>query len=389
MITNIEDCLEYLAGLRHSSVKFEVDKSDATIIYSIARQVFRGTPLTDRQLALMQLKLQVYREQFTNLDWDFDFAVENLRQPLRHIDRTKYIKIVDNNLEIRFPFRKTEIMLVQEAAFNAEGYHHEKGSHKHTFALNETNILKLVSKFINKDFEIDKEILDLYNEIKEIHDNPKDYLSGISNMKLVNVDSKLETIIKEELGNLNNQNFVKFIDRKFRYGFAHIEDIKETTLTEKIAARKTKTYHSQPSKELSDAVLSSLWELDRFPMLVILDSNNAENQLYEMANYYRDILDPTEQSVLFRLEDKDAGFNQLVKDRKLNNWVDKNTKIVYINSNKLPKIIVNNEWKPITTFTYASRYDRMIESYVSFNCDLVVYREEQISPLRKYSRYYG
>lgn len=389
MITNIEDCLEYLAGLRQSNVKFVIDKSDHTIITSIARQVFKGTALTDRQLALMQSKLQIYREQFTNLDWDFDFAVENVRQPLRHIDRTKYIKRIDDKIEIRFPFRKTEIMLVQEVAYNAEGYHHEKGSHKHRFVYNEVNTFKLLNKFINKDFEIDQELLDVYNEIKEIYNNPNEYLSGISNMQLVNIDAKLQSIIQKELGELTPETVTKFIDRKFRYGFDIVDDIKQTTLSEKIAARKTKTYHSQPSKELSTNILSSIWELDRFPMLVILDANNAEDQLYEMANYYRDILEPEQQSVLFRLEDKNAGFNQLVKDRKLNNWVDKSTKIVYISTNKLPKIIVNNEWKPITTFTYSSRYDRSIEHYVSFNCDLIVYREEEISPLRKYSRYYG
>jgi hypothetical protein len=33
--------------------------------------------------------------------------------------------------------------------------------------------------------------------------------------------------------------------------------------------------------------------------------------------------------------------------------------------------------------------DRFVDSYVSFNCDLIVYREEHTSPMRRHSRYYG
>jgi len=108
-----------------------------------------------------------------------------------------------------------------------------------------------------------------------------------------------------------------------------------------------------------------------------------------MITYYRDIIDPQEQSVLFRLEDKNAGFNQLVKDRKLNNWVDKSTKIVYISKDKLPKLLVSGEWKPQTAFAFSSSLDRIVNTYIGFNCDLVVWREDSISPFREYSRLYG
>lgn len=56
MILNLEDCLEHLAGLRESPVKFTIEKTDATIMNSIARQCFKGMALTDRQSALMHEK---------------------------------------------------------------------------------------------------------------------------------------------------------------------------------------------------------------------------------------------------------------------------------------------------------------------------------------------
>ena len=121
----IEDLLELLAGLRESNLEFTIERSDTTIINSIARQVFKGTSLTDRQFALMKEKLYLYREQFTELNHNFDIAIETLRHPLREINREKYIKIelagdtsmlqrIHNGpwIKIRFPFAKKIIILL-------------------------------------------------------------------------------------------------------------------------------------------------------------------------------------------------------------------------------------------------------------------------------------
>jgi hypothetical protein len=392
MILNLEDCLEHLAGLRESPVKFTIEQTDFTIMNSIARQCFKGMALTDRQSALMHGKLQTYRDQFMNLDWDFDYAVNQLRQPLRSIDRSKYIKFQDNTIVVRFPFNKTDICYIHEFAGTAEGYHHEKGTHIHYFEYNERNVLNLLNRFTKKDFVIDDELLEIYNKIKVINDNPQQYLSGINdNYNLININPKLATTIQKEVGEASAESFTKLYDRRFRYGFNYVTDFGKARneLEHQIASRTDVMYHSKPSTESADSILSALWNLDRFPLLVILDNDLAEEQLYMFANYYRDILDTKEQSVLFRLEEKDSGFNQLVKDRKLNNWVDKDTKVVYISKSKLPKILVKNEWKPSATFSFTSSLDRYLNNYVSFNCDLIVYREETMSLMRRHSKYYG
>tara|TARA_B110000503_G_scaffold124191_1_gene190516 strand:- start:529 stop:1707 length:1179 start_codon:yes stop_codon:yes gene_type:complete len=392
MIVNIEDCLEYLAGMRESLATFTIEKTDHTIMTSIARQVFKGTALTDKQFALMQEKLVNYKQQFVEAGVDnFEYVIEQTRQPLRQIDRSKYIKIVDNTIVIRFPFKKSDIILIEQFATVNEGYLHRPGSHEHEFDYNEYNVLNLLDRFSKKDFVIDEELLEVYEKIKVIVSNQTEHLSGIANKQLINIRPALASHISNEVGELSDETFVQFIDRRLGYGFDYIDDnIKHTTTLEyKIASRETPTYQSKPSTESIDAILSALWKLNRFPLLVILDKLNAETQLYELANYYRDILDPKEQSVLFRVEDADAGFNQLVKDRKLNNWVDKDTKVVYISKDKLPKLLINNEWKPTATFSYNSSMDRFVNNFVSFNCDLIVYREEDMSPMRRHSKYYG
>ena len=96
-LLNIEDCLEAASGL-HNTNFITIDNSDKTIMHSIARQVFKGTALTDKQFALMQEKLVKYKDQFENLDCDFEFIITQLRQPLRQIDRSKYIKVIDDEI---------------------------------------------------------------------------------------------------------------------------------------------------------------------------------------------------------------------------------------------------------------------------------------------------
>ena len=61
---NTEDCLEIVAGiseLKYSSVKelskiqnFTLHEDNANIMFSIAKQVFRGTALTAKQYALVK-----------------------------------------------------------------------------------------------------------------------------------------------------------------------------------------------------------------------------------------------------------------------------------------------------------------------------------------------
>jgi hypothetical protein len=392
MILNLEDCLEHLAGMRESPVKFTIEQTDFTIMNSIARQCFKGMALTDRQSALMQEKLQTYRDQFMNLDWDFDYAVNQLRQPLRSIDRSKYIKISGNDIVVRFPFNKTDICYIHEFSGIAEGYHHLKGSHIHSFEYNERNILNLLDRFTKKEFVIDEELVEIYDKVKVMNNNPHEHLSGIGDdYNLININPILALTIQKEVGEASAESFTKLYDRRFRYGFNHFANLGKARneLVHEIASRKDKTYHSKPSVQSTQDMLTALWELDRFPLLVVLDPTHAEEQLYTFANHYRDILDSNEQSVLFRLEQKDSGFNQLVKDRKLNNWVDILTKVVYISKSKLPKLLVNNEWKPSAAFSFTSSMDRFVDSYVSFNCDLIVYREEHMSPMRRHSKYYG
>jgi len=206
MLKTIEDCLETIAGLRDSHSNLNFESEEFTIMNSISRQVFRGTALTDRQHALVKEKLTKYIPMLEAVGYEnVERAIEGLRNPIRQINRSKFIKLVDaptdfrdrdekQVIAIRFPFKKSDIVLINEIQHSAQGYHHVKGEHVHYFSFTENNLLQIGDRFFQKDYEIDPMLKEKYQQIKTIKSNPNEYLPYIENNKLKNIKPELQKI---------------------------------------------------------------------------------------------------------------------------------------------------------------------------------------------------
>lgn len=412
-VYTIEDCLELCVGLQGKE-NIQLDPSDAGILQSIGRQSVKGTALTDRQYELIKTKLATYKDAIDANGYNFDVAVDNLRKPLREIDRTKYIKLVDTNtvydqqvyeshkadwkwISVRFPFSKKLIIDLQSVAGKVkhEQYVHHRGAHEHFFKFTEANIDKVFSIFKDKDsFEIDPVLAEYYSKIEEIKLNKEKFIPGFFNKELCNLHPDLEAIIKEELEYQDyDEQVLKLVDRKRRYGIQHIDhNFNNFNLTVKIATREDSHYLSNPELESATQILTAIHELDRYPLIVVCSEKNAQQNLYEVFEFFKYLIPRESQSVMFRLDNTDEEskeFNQFIKDKKLNNWVDKSTKIVYIN-NKLMKTLFKSEFKPITALVHKDvLLNRQVDSYLNTHCDLIITRDTHISPMRRYSRYYG
>lgn len=402
-ILTIEDCIEVISGF-HKDIVMEVMSTDYTIMSSIARQVSRGMALTDKQYEVCRSKLITnYKQQFDNIDCDVEQVTENLRQPLRVIDRSKYIRLIteqekvqmDNLAKenkdilwfvVRFPFSKKLIVDLESCIVDRKNYFHPKGSHSHYFLVNETNVFEVIEVFKEKEFNIDSELMDFYNRILVIKNSPKDYIPCIVENNAYNVSDKVHAIANKELGPLTNDSLLLYIDRANRYGITKIDhNLKPNTVIEKIVLRSAAQYLSSPLEEDTISLISAVHSLDRYPLLVIIQEPHAETQLHELFNIFRNIVDPKEQSVLFRLSsDTGQSFNQYIKENNLNNWVDNNTKIVYISNTKLPKLLVTGSWKPIAALAFDSYPLKFIDAYIQSNCDLIIYRDDRMSPFKKY-----
>lgn len=406
-LETIEDCLEIITGLvrTNSFCKFDIDADDKTIVNSIARQVFKGKALTDRQFALMQTKLAVYESQFVDNNYNnFQQAISKLRMPLRQIDRSKYVKIVSHAemlgpksvyesfksnwqwIKIRFPFSKKDILKIDVVATkNRKNYYHEKGSHEHYFKFNESTVFDVCEIFVKKDFEIDKKILEYYEQILEIKHEPGKHIAGLWNNEIKNISSAgLEFIDKTERLHL--------LDRKRQYGLNYITCDKDATLANHIAHRSKAEICIDPKEHTLDSIVESLLVLERFPILCLLDKDEEYDQLVTLHTAFRNVVENKKQSVLYRKENtrqKDKNFNTYIHDKKLNNWVDKSTKIVYISKSKLPKLLLTVDWKPQCVLALSStRMMTQLGIYVNDVCDLHICHDESPSYFSMYSRRY-
>jgi len=397
----IEDLLELITGLQESTVQFVIQKPDLHIMNSISRQVFKGVALTDRQLILIKEKLYLYQDQFIDTQHNFDIAIENLRLPLRQINREKYIKIVSSSsvpeiasrihngpwIKIRFPFAKKLIILVDALLKNKSEYFHHPGSHEHYLKLTEQSVYDIVSIFKNKEFKIDDELINIHLQLDEMKNNKENFIPGIYNFKLKNLNDRAISHMISTIGKPSKDNLALYKDRNKYYGIHHFDqnDLDDsifnlTPLSQKIVNRKMRIVLIKKSKYTFSSIAESLLELNRFPLIVLLSDINPLSDLIQIHNAFNGFISNNEQSVLFRLDNTDnSEFNHYIKRNNLNSPLDKSLKVVYINNNKIPKPLLKTEWQGSTVLSMSSfRMNTKVKVLVD-EMDLVIQYDTDVS----------
>lgn len=399
MFAYLEDYLEALAGFdKDSGVSFSLEINDKVLLSSIARQTARGVALTDRQMGLVKEKVIKYKEQLENNSILVDeLNLNSLRLPLRAIDRSKivFIKSENNKNEVvvKFPFNKKTIVLVNEISKKyLEFYRHQKGSNEHSFKFFEPILEEIVDVFSERNFFIEQQVLDIYKEIKDIKSNELKFKPMLDDDTLLNVNEKVIEIAKTEIGQLDNDNLIRYYDRSLRYGFIKNKKVEFDTysgLATGIANRSQQKVYLPPKKYDIDQITNAISELKRFPLVVILDTNNELDQLTKIFNSIKRHVPASQQILLDRIEnknDRNYQVNSFIKDNNFATWLDNNVKVVYIFQQRLPKLLLKTDWSPITSLqTCGTRTHSHVSTYLEARCDLMLAIDDQPSILEKNS----
>lgn len=409
-VENVEDLIEVLSGMVEAP-KVELEDVDKTIVYSIGRQIIRGKALTDRQLNVMLDKLGYYRSKIEFIsEEDWNKSLENLRMPLREIDRSKTVTVVSTLedlpvgllkqikntksecpwIKIRFPFSKKTIMDLQDTLLPKfpKEYYHERGSHEWYFKLTENSVLEVINLFKNKEFEIEQDLLDSHKIIKEMSITPENYLPGIYEGKVKNLPENALKYLENDIGPLSQDNIVLYRDRAIMFGLYHFgEELrpqlnKVSVLASKIAQRKYPNVFISTKKYSLNDVAYALNELERFPLAVVVPEKNALDIIDSVYKTTRNIIPAEQQTVLFRLDNKvNFTFNQYIKENNLNNSLANNPKIVYINENKkIPKPLLESGLE----FKCTLYFGGYVFARQHLDVDLAIHYDEVQSPHSKY-----
>jgi len=354
-----EDVLESIAGPKPTH-KIKIDKSDIGIMSSIAKQTYNNVGLTDRQLNVVKEKLELYKDQIPNFK-----QPTRLRIPLREIDRRHYVALEERDektyVVIKFPFKKKLIDLV-EGIRMLMPEKHIKDKQKHYFLLSEKSVFEVVKLALRFEaFEIEEQLLDWYKELAYIKENQDEYIPYVKNNTAYNITDKCSDALFDHCG---TNDTLLYYDRRFLFGLKNFDASeveqrmsKVSILTQKILQRKTHDLFLNSKTWTINQLAETVHELNRYPLLVVLNSTTAHDELMLVHNAFNGFIDTKECSVVFRKDndtEESKNFNQYIKDNNLNNKLAKDTKIVYTTDNKIPKPVVNSDWYPKTILVYGS-----------------------------------
>ena len=405
-LITIEDCIEALAGTHeHIVCSKEIEFSDKGLIYSLARQTVRGTAYTDRQCELAISKATHYKSILEEVDIDVTTSVTQLRMPLRSIDRSRWIKLKNqmqslipfNNpdeqyIAVRFSFQKKLISALEN--INSKPIHYDKINKTHYFEYNERTLHNVVSALTNKGFEIQPELQERYEILEMMNNNKKNYVPGIYSLKLKNLHAKAIDYAISTIGSPDVDNLAMYKDRDQLLGITHFDEDdlnnsirKLTTLSQKIVKRKSSNILINSDEHVFDRVAESILELNRYPLLVVLNDETELENLQKVHQSFRNIFSNDDFCSLYRKENISPGnteFNEYIKQNKLNNSLAIKSKVVYTSINKMSKVMLKSEWRPQAAILMGSRRSTKVDQFLQ-ELDLVIHYDTDVSPFRKFS----
>lgn len=387
-MTTIEDTIEILAGLRPRKINIRIDLADAKIISSLGRQISKNVALTDRQLGLILKKIEKYRSNLEKCDIDVDkvLTLQTLRLPLRVIDRTQTITIQhdsDTNkpvIVVKYVFSKkfAEIWSNIEETLNA--YRNADKNFKRV-PYTEKNLYQIVKGLQELNFTVDRTVQEIYEKIEKILEHPENsapYLDYVDERILLkNCNNRCQEYLDKKFEKISNLNLLEYVDTAKHLGIAiksqnllkKISEIAPTTLTKKISLERNSRYRVGPENYSVEDLIFSINSLNQWPLVIIVEENNEV--LSTVTRFVDEIIKyiPKEQiNVFFRLKNEqpeNQQFNQFIKDNGLNNYIDSDTKVVFISRLRIPKPLLKSNWSPSTAVITSSHDFGKMTAYLN------------------------
>ena len=366
-----------------------INHRDDEILASLSKQMAANIYVTERQADLaikiigenIKHLLQL-SEIIKNPKWDNSFRI---------IQRFKYLHLVKNTnpdrffIEIGFNHTKTFTKKLDELKNKLSTPLVRIKNNVWQIPYSELDLHHLVELVKSQNFEISPEILEAHREIFEIlkqENKDKIYID-------IDASENLKNRVSSEVGEIVNTNIL-LEDRKIGYQYeifhSFFQKKSEKNLIEKIATRTgPQIFISSKTHELND-VVSSLQELNRFPMLVIFDSlpEKSEKNLKILRNSLIENNVNEGVGIYFRHNNDQNGkpFNEQISQFQYNQPLNNNTVIAGITNLKIPKFLLKLKWQPKSVLVLAQVLGSNRVKLLTDYCDLVIHYQDK-KPLKE------
>lgn len=380
MIT-VDQLLLKIVNFTAPTIEELLPARDSKVLRSLATTITGPRFITENQSRLLLKIFKEHQPKFKEFQSELELVLNapTWSKLFRPVDTTKKLYISTANdgislLTLEFAFssslRKTLAAnnklisgLVQVTP--ARIYHAD---------LTEKNIVTLVELLKPLDFEIEEKIQDFYKTIKSWSENEvknQFLLTTITHtnfQKQITADLGIETAI--------DNNVIADRSNRYQY-FTEKSGKKPENLTEQLATRNATKCWVNKKEVTLDQLIQSVNELKRFPLLVVFDVYDPKKCLEELKNLEvslenNRIYDGV--GIYFRLENNPTGkeFNQLIADKGYNSQLDINTKVVGVQSGKIPKFLLKTDWKPMSVISIGNPLRHSKTAVYANCCDLII-----------------
>lgn len=380
MIT-VDQLLLKIVNFTSPTIEEIMPSRDSKVLRSLASAILGPRFITDNQSRLLLKIFKEHQLKFKEFETELELVLEapTWSKLFRPVDTTKklYINTASDGiplLTIEFAFSSALRKLLSANTNKLDNLIQVAPGRVYQADLTEKNIVILVDLLGPLNFEIEEKIQDFHKIIKswsETEIRNQFLLTTITNtnfQKQITADLGINTPLDDNVIN----------DRSNRYHYFTEKSGKNPeNLTEKIAARSSVKYWVDKKEISLDEIIQSVSELKRFPMLVVFDVYDPKKCLEEMRNLeaslennriYNDV------GIYFRLDNNPIGkeFNQLIADKGYNAQLDSNTKVVGVQSGKIPKFLLKTDWKPMSVISIGNQLRHSKTAVYANCCDLII-----------------
>lgn len=386
MIT-VDVFLIKIANSISPSIEEVFSARDARVLRSLVSAVTAEQFITENQSKLLLKILKENQKKLSIINPDANDVLELAiwSKDFRKIDQIRKMKIAqdhngDQVLVVEFTFSSQLRNIIIGLSKKIENLVQMHSGKTFYAALTEKNIVTLVDALTPYNFEIDEIIKNHYKTIKSWSEEEVKTQFLITNIshpnfqKQITADLGLSTPIDDNI----------IADRSMRYQY-YVEKHRILTenLTKKIAHRaNTKIWINSNDNKLED-VVGSLIELRRLPVMFVFDrhddASTFENlKILSNALEKNGIFDSI--GIYFRMPNDENGkpFNEFISERQYNSQLDNQTKIVGVQSGKIPKFFLTNTWRPMSVVSLGvSLRHSKTAVYASYSDLIITYSDAQ------------
>lgn len=364
-----------------TELKNSVAYKDARILFSLSKSISSDSFITENQGKLL---IKIFKENekvLKDLDQEFNSIVADptWSQPFRPQDTTRkiYTAKIDDDAEVlvvEFAFSASIRKKVTALSKVVSGLIQAQSGRMFYADYTEKNIVALIDELSEFKFDVDEKLKNFYETIKSWKKTDFEDQFRLTNIvhenfqKQITADLGIDTAI--------DQNIIRDRSQRYQY-FTEKSEKDPENLVDVVANRYSSKVWINRKETSLDEVFEMLSTLKRFPVLIVFDSFDSKSCAEEMQKI-GEILEKTGLSesvgIYFRLDNSEVGkeFNQLIKDKKYNCQLTASTKVVGVQSGKIPKFFLKTDWKPMSVLSIGSPLRNSKTAVYANCCDLII-----------------